>query len=119
MKKIIIFSFLFIILFLFVVPKYNELNNISIIEYIGIEKINNNTTYYLKEIIPKKNNYNINYTYKIHKGKSIKDIENKTNKKFYLNKVKLIITNTSDFELNISKDIFFSSNVSVYFTSKS
>lgn len=105
MKKYLLI--LLIILLYFLVPKYNELNHISIIKYIGIEKYDDKTIYYLKEIIPYKENNNIKYKYKIYTGNSIEEIEKNQNKKLYLNKAKFIITNKT---YNSNK-VLYTSNV--------
>lgn len=107
MKKIIISTFILIILFIYFVPTYNELNNIMIIDTIKVIKNNNTYNITFREVIPKKNNNSIIYTYKYHKtkvnniNKSISSIEKSTNKKLYLSKVKSLITNiNSDLIIN-------------------
>lgn len=69
MKRYII---LIIILFLSIfvkIPRYIELNDLKIIESINCDK----DYYYLKEIIPIRNNNGIEYEKKIHKVKDIDD----------------------------------------------
>lgn len=107
MKKILISTFLLIILFIYFVPKYNELNNIMIIDKVKVIKDNNTYNITFREVIPKRNNNGIIYTYKYHKtkvnniNKSISKIEKNTNKKLYLSKVKSLITNiNSDLIIN-------------------
>lgn len=99
MKKIIISTIILILLFIYIVPPYNELNNIMIIDTIKVEKINNKYNISFREVIPNKSNNSINYDYKYHKvttksiNKAISLIEKKENKKLYLSKVKFLITN--------------------------
>lgn len=107
MKKILISTFILIILFIYFVPTYNELNNIMIIDKVKVMKDNNTYNITFREVIPKRNNNGIIYTYKYHKtkvnniNKSISNIEKNTNKKLYLSKVKSLITNiNSDLIIN-------------------
>lgn len=99
MKKILLTTFILILLFVYIVPPYNELNNLAIIDSIGVIENESNCTIYLREIIPSKDNNGISYKYKIHKeqGENIKNCWKKINKdkkkKLYLNKVKFLITN--------------------------
>lgn len=97
-----------ILLLTLIVPKYKELNKLIIIDGIGIEKNNNTYIVYLREIIPIKENNSIKYEYKIYKekdeniNKAINKINNKTNKKLYLDKIKFLVTNTNNYKsLNI------------------
>lgn len=99
MKKILLTTFILILLFVYIVPPYNELNNLAIIDSIGVIENESNCTIYLREIIPSKDNNGISYKYKIHKeqGENIKNcwkkISKDKKKKLYLNKVKFLITN--------------------------
>ncbi len=105
MKKLLITTIIFILLFIFIVPPYNELNNIAIIDSIGIEKTNDNYIVYLREIIPKKSDNGIKYTYKIYKTytNKLENIESKlqknVKKKLYLNKVKYLVININNTKL--------------------
>lgn len=120
MKKILISTFILIIMFIFLVPKYNELNNITIIDSIGIEKNNNNYIIYFREVIPVKIDNGLKYNYKIYNiktsklDKAVTLFEKKQNKKLYLDKVKFLITNTSsDYiksKININPKIIYHSN---------
>ena len=99
MKKIIIIMIILIIIYISKIPPYNELNNISIIDGIGIEKKDSNYILYLREIIPNKKENSITYEYKIYQEstenilKGIENLQKKNKKKLYLNKVKFIVTN--------------------------
>ncbi len=99
MKKIIIIMIILIIIYISKIPPYNELNNISIIDGIGIEKKDLNYILYLREIIPNKKENGITYEYKIYQEstenilKGIENLQKKNKKKLYLNKVKFIVTN--------------------------
>ena len=99
MKKIIYFLIVFLISFLIKIPPYIELNNLAIIETIGIEEKDNMYTIYLKELIPIKNDQGIKYEYKYYEAssktidKAINKIKKETSKKLYFSKIKKIITN--------------------------
>jgi hypothetical protein len=86
------------------IPKYTELNHLIIIDGIGIEKENDIYTIYLREIIPIKDNNSIKYEYKYYKekdndiNKAINKINDKTNKKLYLEKIKFLVTNSNDYK---------------------
>ena len=102
MKRIIILILLLSISLM--IPKYTELNHLIIIDGIGIEKENNIYTIYLREIIPIKDNNSIKYEYKYYKekdndiNKEINKINDKTNKKIYLEKIKFLVTNSNDYK---------------------
>jgi len=121
-KNFILLLFFILISVFFKIPKYVELNNLAIIEGIGINYNHNYYTLYLKEVIPTKDNLGISYKYKYYKedGKTIRKALNKleqtTKKKLYLNKVKFLITNKktsskiiTDLKLNI-KYIYHTKN---------
>lgn len=92
MKKYIFIILIVLIISLFIkIPEYKELNNLKIIEGIGLECINNNKILYLKEIIPEKDDNGIEYNYKYHKVNF-----NNLNNKYYLKNTKYIITNCSN-----------------------
>ena len=99
MKKIILIIIIIIELFIIKIPKYNELNNIAIIEEITVLKINNKYHITFKEIIPTKDNNGLTYKYKNHKIKtnninnSLIEISKTTKKKLYLSKTKSLTTN--------------------------
>lgn len=79
MKKTIILMIIFIILSIFIkIPKYNEINNIRI-----IDRVYNYCDYYkLREIKLDKDDYN--YEYKYYKEKKI------DKNKYYIDKAKFI-----------------------------
>ena len=79
MKKTIILTIIFIILSLFIkIPKYNEINNIKI-----IDRVYKYCDYYkLREVLLDKDDYN--YEYKYYKEKKI----NKN--KYYIDKAKMV-----------------------------
>lgn len=92
MKKYLFIILIVLIISLFIkIPEYKELNNLKIIEGIGLECINNNKILYLKEIIPEKDDNGIEYNYKYHKVNS-----NNLNNIYYLKNTKYIITNCSN-----------------------
>lgn len=103
MKKIIITAIILILLFIYFVPPYNELNNIMIIDKIKVEKDSNKYKVNFREVIPKKNNNGISYTYKYHKvkvnsiNKAKSTLEKRENKKLYLSKVKSLTTNINPY----------------------
>jgi len=103
MRKMI---FIFIVLLgaiILDIDQYVELNDLAIIEGIGIIYDDNKYTIILKEVIPKKDENGIKYEYKYYDGNSynykisFNNILKNTNKKIYLNKVKVIITNYDDY----------------------
>ncbi len=106
-KNFIIILFIFLTN-IFFVPKYNELNNLAIIDNIGVSFKDNNYTVYLREIIPTKDNNKMHYDYKIYE-ETTSNLDNalvllqaKTKKQLYLKKVKTLLINTESDEV-ISK----------------
>ena len=83
------------------IPPYVELNNLAIIEEIGVIKENNQYTLILKEVIPIKDNQGIKYQYKYYQESSTtlinayENLKEDTKKKLYLKKAKSLITNIS------------------------
>lgn len=102
MKKAIILLIIFCILHLIGIPRYTELNNLAIIKTIGISYEENKYYVYLKEVIPVKDDQGIKYEYKYYTGigdditEAYSKLVKKTNKKIYLNKSTLLITNIND-----------------------
>ena len=87
-KNILILISVILISLIFNIPKYRELNNIHIIEGIGIYCINDKQIVYLKEIIPEKDDSGIEYKYRYY------TYHNKiNNNKIYLKGTRYIITN--------------------------
>lgn len=102
---IIYFIFCSIFLILVEIPNYVELNDLIIVDSIGIDCSNSNTIY-IKEIVPIKSDNKINYKYKIYSysdsnfNNLISGINDKISKKIYYERVKLIITNCNN-DINI------------------
>ena len=119
MNKLLIILLLIPLLFINI-PPYIELNNIAIIEEIGIKQNKNNYTLYLKEIIPIKEDNSIKYEYKYYESTSknikacLRKINKSTKKTIYLNKVKTIYTNKN---INIKKELGIKPN-SIKLTNK-
>ena len=119
MNKLLIIFLLIPLLFINI-PPYIELNNLAIIEEIGIKKNKENYTLYLKEIIPIKEDNSIKYEYKYYESTNkniktcLKDINKTTKKTIYLNKVKTIYTNKF---INIKKELGIKPN-SIKLTNK-
>ena len=112
MKKIILLFIILLELFLFKIPSYVELNDLAIIEDIGLEQTNNHYTLILKEKIPIKSDQGISYKYDFHTStastitKAYQKIQTTTKKKLYLTKTKSLITNiTSTKEILTTLDI--------------
>jgi len=102
MKRLLFIIIILLSLFLIKIPKYTELNHLIIIESIGVDCNNNKTTIYFKEIIPTKNDNDINYKYKIYQKTNsnidlaYKELKEKIKNKIYLRKTKYLITNCSN-----------------------
>ena len=104
MKKMVFGALCLIVVvmsfFLIKIPTYVELNNLIIVEGIGVECNHNNYKLYLKEVIPTKDDTGITYKYKIINSdsfnslrKAYKKIEEKSKKKIFYKDAKYIITN--------------------------
>jgi hypothetical protein len=98
MKRIILIIIVFIGLIFIKIPKYIELNNLIIVEGIGLE-CRDEYTLYIKEVIPIKSDNGITYKYKIYENKSneidklFDDIIDNSNKLIFYRDTKYIITN--------------------------
>jgi hypothetical protein len=98
MKRIILIIIVFIGLIFIKIPKYIELNNLIIVEGIGLE-CRDEYTLYIKEVIPIKSDNGITYKYKIYENKSneidklFDDIIDNSNKLIFYRDAKYIITN--------------------------
>ena len=125
MKKLFIIIIIILGAYIFKIPKYNELNNLAIIESIAVEYDGTNYTLYLKEIIPTKNDQGIKYNYKYYQAKdktiesSYKKIKTKTKKKLYLKRCKFLITNIHNSEniikiLSIRPEIIYHEPNNIY-----
>lgn len=110
MKKVVIVLLVLIGAYLCKIPEYKELNDLAIIDGIGVYYDGDNYNVYLREIIPIKSDQGIDYEYKYYDDKdddikkAYKKIVTNTKKKFYLKHCRTLITNlyTSD---NIMKDL--------------
>ena len=99
MKKLFLLLLILLGAFIFKIPEYVELNNLAIIEAIGVELSNDKYTIYLKEVIPKKDENGIKYEYKYYKSSDLnledayKKLSDTTKKKLYYNDVKSLVIN--------------------------
>lgn len=99
MKKLIIIIILVASFFIIKIPPYVELNGLAIIEGVGMSYKDSKYTLWLKEIIPLKGENGISHKYKYYKdsGSSVQEcyqkIQRKNEKKFYLKRVKFLVTN--------------------------
>lgn len=97
MKKKFIFITFLCLLLCSGCTKYEELNSLSIISNITIEKEQDTYKVVMQEIIPTKKDNGVSYTYKYRRGSSksletaFKNIINHSPKKIYLKKVQNII----------------------------
>lgn len=102
MKKIIILILITLIFYTIGIPKYTELNNLAIIEGVGVSYKDERYIVYLKEVIPVKNDQGIKYKYKYYEEegdeieKVFEKLKTKTKKKLYLKKAKFLITDVDD-----------------------
>lgn len=114
-KYTLLITIILIISFFAKIPKYNELNNIIIIDQISINCDNKEIT--LREINPLKEDNKITYKYKKYKIKTnnlkkINEIlEKKYKKQFFYNKTNKLITNCNN--INIIKDKLKLSNIKI------
>lgn len=90
MKKIIMITI--VLIGYFFIPKYNELNNIILIDKITIKHIDNKYNIVLREKYLTKEENNLKYKYKYYYDtiENINNINKLYNKKFYLKKAKYI-----------------------------
>lgn len=123
MKILILSSFFIVMILIFGIPKYVELNDLAIIQGVGVSCLEKDYSVYLKEIIPIKGDAGITYQYKYYQGngKTIKQayekLHDKTKKKLYLSKVKFLVTNcsnTKDLTYNLDRQ-----KIDVYHTNDS
>ena len=98
-KKLIILVILLFISIFIHIPKYVELNNLAIIDGIGVYYKDNNYQIYLKEILPIKDQLGINKEYKYYYVKTkniesgIKELDKNIKKKLYYKSCNYIVTN--------------------------
>ena len=71
MKKIIVLVVLIIMFgFIIKIPEYHELNDLAIIQGVGVEYKNHSYTVYMKEVIPVRSDMGIDYEFKYYEGES-------------------------------------------------
>ncbi len=125
MKRIILLIVFIIGVFLLPIPSYVELNNLAIIEGIGVEYENDAYSVYLKEIIPMRQEQGIEYEYHYYEGtsssvsKALLKIQEKEKKKLYLKRSKFLVTNVTDSfsvlkELDISLSTIYHPQTDVF-----
>lgn len=125
MKKIFILILIILGGIIFKIPEYKELNQLAIIESIGLYYDESNYVIYLREIIPIKSDEGIDYEYKYYEAKagSIKKCFDKvvknSKKKFYLKRCQNFITNLNSSDealkiLNIEPKNIFHSTSDIY-----
>lgn len=104
MKKVIIGILCLIVVviafFLIKIPAYVELNNLMIVEGIGVECNHDSYRIYLKEVIPTKDDTGITYKYKVYDSddsnsldKVYKKMESNSQKKIFYKDARYVITN--------------------------
>lgn len=107
MKRIVLIVLIILPILFIKIPEYRELNNLKIIDTIGIDCQNN--TIYLKEINPVRDDNGIEYEYKIYK------YNNKTTHNdlhLYLKRVKKVITNCHNKNKRQSiKNVIYTKNI--------
>ena len=92
----------------FIKDKYVELNNLVIIDGIGVDCSDNQYNIYLKEIIPIKDDSGIEYEYKYYNvkdddlEKSYNLFDEKISKKIYYKSTKYVISNCTNSKKLIS-----------------
>jgi len=107
MKKIIFgilaMAFMVFAFFIIEIPSYVELNNLMIVEGIGVSCEEDGYKLYLREIIPTKEDAGITYKYKIYGSEGVKSlneayrgIEKEENKKIFYKDCRIIITDCSE-----------------------
>ncbi len=109
MKKIIIgvisIMILIVAFFIIKIPPYVELNNLMIVEGIGVECNHSKYKLYLKEVIPTKDDTGITYKYKIYDSDNFNSLEkayqkmnDKSKKKIFYKDARYVITNCTKSE---------------------
>ena len=102
MKRLIIILIIIILSIIIIdIPKYEELNNLAIIDAIGIEKDNDTVKIILREIVPLKDDNGIKYDYIYYKNSAntVKNalikIKKNTNKKIYLDRCNYLVLDSN------------------------
>lgn len=99
LKTVFVVILILIPIFIFKIPEYVELNDLAIIEGIGLSCHEDGVTLYLKEVVPVKSDAGITYQYNYYQsdGKKLDNayqkIQNKEDKKIFMNRSQYIVTN--------------------------
>ena len=120
--KILIVLILFLIpIILFPINNYVELNDLVIIQGIGLD-CNSNYGLYLQEVIPMKSDGSIRYHYRYYKAesnqldKAFLKIKKNSQNKFYVKKAKYVVTNCK--RSKKVRDYFHLEDITIYHEDK-
>ena len=114
MKKYVLIIVIIIFMMIFIkVDDYVELNNLVLVDGIGVSCRDNSYVLFIKEIIPKKKDTGIEYSYKVYEDTNssiegaYKNTSKEVSKKIYSKEARYIITdchksdkNTEYFKIN-------------------
>ena len=99
MKKYVLIIVIIIFMIIFIkVDDYVELNNLVLVDGIGVSCRDNSYVLFIKEIIPKKKDTGIEYSYKVYEDANssiegaYKNISKEVSKKIYSKEARYIIT---------------------------
>lgn len=99
MKKYVLIIVIIIFMMIFIkVDDYVELNNLVLLDGIGVSCRDNSYVLFIKEIIPKKKDTGIEYSYKVYEDTNssiegaYKNISKEVSKKIYSKEARYIIT---------------------------
>lgn len=99
MKKYVLIIVIIIFMMIFIkVDDYVELNNLVLVDGIGVSCRDNSYVLFIKEIIPKKKDTGIEYSYKVYEDTNssiegaYKNISKEVSKKIYSKEARYIIT---------------------------
>ena len=122
--KRVLFLFLFVLLLqYFFVPEYRELNNLVVIDKIRVLKKEEGYTISLREVVPKRENNGIQYSYEYYHYQvaRLEDFyqDMRQKKRFYFRKVKSLSSNmnTDEFRYRLNlhpKTIYHYSTTGVF-----
>ena len=99
LKTVFVVILVLVPIFIFKIPAYVELNDLAIIEGIGLSCHEDGVTLYLKEVVPVKSDAGITYQYNYYQsdGKKLDNayqkIQNKEDKKIFIDRSQYIVTN--------------------------
>lgn len=99
LKTVFVVILVLVPIFIFKIPEYVELNDLAIIEGIGLSCHEDGVTLYLKEVVPVKSDAGITYQYNYYQsdGKKLdnayRKIQNKEDKKIFIDRSQYIVTN--------------------------